>query len=58
MKRCAASGKRKFRSAADAYIYAALRKPRRADWQVMRAYRCPDCDFWHLTRRDKSQAAA
>lgn len=46
MKRCPFSRKRKYRSSVDAMV-ANADKPIPA-----RAYRCPHCGFWHLTRRE------
>lgn len=45
MKKCGSTGKRKYRSQADALLKN-LHRPLMA-----RAYQCSFCGFWHLTRR-------
>jgi len=53
-----ASGKRVRRTFTEAAA-AALRLSRQRGYGL-RAYRCPDCDGWHLTKRpaDRSRGAA
>lgn len=44
-KRCATSGKRKYRDQVDVHLDNVDNPDR------LRAYLCPDCGFWHATRR-------
>lgn len=49
-KPCQVSGKRKYRTEGDALV-AFSNHPR-----MIRVYLCPDCGFWHGTRKYKDAA--
>lgn len=51
MKKCATSGKRKYRSKADALIASLRRSTAEHGARQGGAYRCAYCGFWHLTRK-------
>ncbi len=54
MKRCKASGKRKFRMKTDALITSLHVSASPVGATTGGAYVCPHCGFWHLTSKVKA----